>query len=439
MKRGTIIIIAFATYIVAMVAMFIGVDQYVKAKDVRLKTELRKSIGSIFSNKDMIVDVVTSGNPVKYSPMPIPKNIWAKSTNSNDSILAFFEEKGNEEWITNYGDLYKMYHIHWKQSEETLMNPNPEGWRLCVLEWRFGSMDYELSLTNVFPYAIGYKRQEWPEFYNYAPDVQTAVDNAYEFYTNNDKSSYYKYFQKGSANDMWNKIYDSYNEYYYLEEDKTPHRFYDIGAIAIDETVERKNGRPVCPVKNGYMHNGYYRVFVALTQPQTYSIKKRPWKPDENDRKNLWLYWGIGLTVLLILIVVPLWIVDYKHSKLKSESLYDKLKRLCNPANFINENNYEKDKVDKANAIYQRLMEITPYDKDILTELQLQAVRDLDINLIDSERLKELKEKINPKNFLNPYNAEKVALANELYSMLNSENLTYVDMVSVEDRAKTLL
>jgi hypothetical protein len=84
-------------------------------------------------------------------------------------------------------------------------------------------------------------------------------------------------------------------------------------------------------------------------------------------------------------------------------------------------------------------MEITPYDKDILTELQLQAVRDLDINLIDSERLKELKEKINPKNFLNPYNAEKVALANELYSMLNSENLTYVDMVSVEDRAKTLL
>jgi len=84
-------------------------------------------------------------------------------------------------------------------------------------------------------------------------------------------------------------------------------------------------------------------------------------------------------------------------------------------------------------------MEITPYDKDILTELQLQAVRDLDINLIDSERLKELKEKINPRNFLNPYNAEKVALANELYSMLNSENLTYVDMVSVEDRAKTLL
>lgn len=84
-------------------------------------------------------------------------------------------------------------------------------------------------------------------------------------------------------------------------------------------------------------------------------------------------------------------------------------------------------------------MEITPYDKDILTELQLQAVRDLDINLIDSERLKELKEIINSKNFLNPYNAEKVALANELYSMLNSENLTYVDMVSVEDRAKTLL
>ena len=61
-------------------------------------------------------------------------------------------------------------------------------------------------------------------------------------------------------------------------------------------------------------------------------------------RKNLWIYWAIGLTVLLLIVVIPLWIIEAKHNKIKEESLYDKLKRLCNPANFIKGGNYDKEK-----------------------------------------------------------------------------------------------
>ena len=45
---------------------------------------------------------------------------------------------------------------------------------------------------------------------------------------------------------------------------------------------------------------------------------------------------------------------------------------------------------------------------------------------------------MNPKNYLNPYNAEKVALANELFAILSKEGLTYKELEDVEERAKSL-
>ena len=39
---------------------------------------------------------------------------------------------------------------------------------------------------------------------------------------------------------------------------------------------------------------------------------------------------------------------------------------------------------------------------------------------------------------MNPYNAEKVALANELYSILSQDGLTYNEFVNVEERSKQL-
>ena len=47
-------------------------------------------------------------------------------------------------------------------------------------------------------------------------------------------------------------------------------------------------------------------------------------------------------------------------------------------------------------------------------------------------------ERVNPKNFINPYNAEKLALANELYAIVTKEDLTYNELEEVEDKAKTL-
>jgi hypothetical protein len=62
----------------------------------------------------------------------------------------------------------------------------------------------------------------------------------------------------------------------------------------------------------------------------------------------------------------------------------------------------------------------------------------LGINLINKDKLEELLEKVNPKQFINPYNPDKLALANELYSILTKENLTFNELEDVETRSKEL-
>ena len=61
------------------------------------------------------------------------------------------------------------------------------------------------------------------------------------------------------------------------------------------------------------------------------------------------------------------------------------------------------------------------------------------ICLVDIEKIKELREKANPKNYMKPYNAEKVALANELYSKLSKDGLTYNELSEIENRINKLL
>ena len=103
---------------------------------------------------------------------------------------------------------------------------------------------------------------------------------------------------------------------------------------------------------------------------------------------------------------------------------------------IINKNNIATE--EKANNIYKRILETSPEDTKTLLEILDIVSSDLGVSLIDKEELDDLKNKVNPQNFITPYNSEKVALANELYSQLTQDDLTYRDFLEVKEKAKQL-
>lgn len=432
MKRSTIIMITIITYLISLVGMFFGVDEYIKSKDQRLRADIHNKIAELFSGRDMYVDIAYSDYKVGYERVDIPSK--PKSTKWQDeesiNLLGDLNKKALNEWNDTYGNLRSMYRTHYKRSDWDGPFDYEDGWNLVTLEH-----DWEgVYKTWIFPYAVGYIKQKEAWLNNYAPSVPKAVEEAFEFYTTNEKSHYYNTFEKGCFDKVWSKIYDAQNEYYYMAQDSIP-RFRRMGTPLFGKYPT--DNKPYS-YQNGFMYNGYYKVFIAATQSKTYTIKKWGWNPDEQERNDLLLYWGIGLTVLMIIIVLPLTIIQIKHSKEKDEDLHTKLKRLCNPTNFISNGNYDKERVDKANEIYKRILETNPDNKVTLDEIQILAVSELGISLINKDKLNELKEKTNPKNYINPYNAEKIALANELYSIVIKENLTYNELEEVDRKSKLL-
>ena len=413
MKRKTVIGISIILWLVALVAMFNGVEKYIENKDERLLKDIRANLYKVF-DKQYYIDVAYSGYEVGYEKTAKPEN-----------LLSILGGKHAKKWEDDFGDLNRMYRIKYKSSDWSSPFDYEDGWKLVMLEF-----DYDgVSQSWLFPYAVGYKRQNDSWMYNYIPSVKTAVEEAFEFWTSDPKSQFIDNFEKGSLSRMWLKIRQCENDYYAFLKDDTP-RLTNIGlSIFTDNSNSKSN------TQAGYMHNGYYRVFIGKTQPESWSIKRFDWKV-ESEKRKLKLYWSIGLTLLLLLIVVPLWIIENKNNKIKKETLYEKLVRQCNPANFVKD--YDKEKVDKANNIYKELLSISPDDEKAINEIQKLAIMDLGITLIDKESLNELKEKVNPKNYMDPYNAEKISIANDLYSRLNKEELTYSEFVEIEELSKQL-
>lgn len=435
MKRKNIIIVLWILWIVSMIGMVFGVYYYINNKRIRLRSEIRENVVSIFegqsngdmfiSNNDGFFDVAYSDSPVRhYKKVAIPSK---PSKGGLAAINPSIYEEIVDDWNQSYGDLASLYELNWG---DKYPNQEDDGW--SIIRIHCGGSDEDFIQTNtIFPYKVGLKKSEWGNFYT----VEQAVNEAFEFYATSPKSGYSERFSRGSNNRLWSKIHDSSNEYFWIVENENPNRWKAGTPIYHPKGKSYDEVQRTMPYENGWMHNGYYRVFIAATQEKHYMIEEKDWAVNEN-RNHLLLWWGISLTVLFMSLVIPLTIKESKVNKKKSETLHQRLVRLCNPKNFID--NYDKEKVEKANIIYKRLLETTPDNNDDLIEIQMQASSELGINFIDNTELEDLKEKVNPKRFLNPYNAEKVSLANELYAVLAKNNLTYGELMEVKEKSKLL-
>ena len=430
MKRKNIIIILLVLWIVSMIVMAFVVYDYIDNKRYRLRSEIREEVKSLFEGqtsgrpcvqKDAgFFDVIYSGRSVRnYKKVNIPKP-------SKDKLTAVYLKDSYYIWKQRYGELESLYELNWRN-----LDVGDVGWNIIRIYCDgFDDEDF-IRINTIFPYKVGLKKSEWGN----SCTVEQAVNEAFEFYTTNPKSSYSERYSKGSVFRIMQKLINCKNEYFSIVERG------DTKSLGYGNPIYRPKGMSdneverTMPVEDGWMHNGFYRVFIAATPERCCMIKEYEGVVDE-DRNRLLKVWGIWLTAFFMLLIIPLTIKEIKVNKKKSETLYQRLVRLCNPKIFID--NYDKEKVEKANTIYKKLLETTPDNNDALKEIQIQASSELGINFIDKAELKDLREKVNPKRFIKPYNAEKVSLANELYAILAKDNLTYGEMIEVKEKAKEL-
>lgn len=435
MKKSTIILILIVAWIASSIAAVILIYKYIEAKDARLKSEIRSNVEAIFEGRqdrgdgfvgfdDGIFDVSFSYSPVKNFKKG---NIPPKPTKSEFDALGGGDANANykrrvNEWKENWGNVASVWDLNWGGHDP--QEWEDEGWNIVRIYCN-GLDDEFIQVSTIFPYQVALKKTEWGNYYT----VPQAVNEAFEFYTTNPKSSYIDGFEKGSHREIWNKIHRASNEYYWITENKDKSSHYVGQPIPGGGTYE--NGGPI---QMGSMYNGYYNVYIATTQDKYYKIEKFNWRPDLQERNKLILWWLIGIAIVFLIPIVILSIYKRKESKRHKETLKQRLLRLCPPQMFMNP--YNKELVDKANSIYPKIQGTSSSEE--LLNLADEAQTLLGISLIEKSELNDLLNKVNPSNFMKPYNPEKIAKSNELYGILQKSDLKYSEYIDVKNQMKEL-
>lgn len=426
MIKKMVILGVFIVFLIAVFTMPSVVEDYVNEKKVNAFFEINRKLEAIFEHQDKFYFLDYINTPVRSEIISIPSisdvlSQYNKVTrdNSSDDI--------RKEYDKDFNDLKSLYYLPYILSSSGELIASTK-WNITTV----GCGGEYVYMYSMFPYAIGYKKTADID----APNISDAIKGTLDYYLNNENSSYYKSIDEGSREGMISKIQALSNDYYYFKKSVDSTNINSIEKKFGGVLPKSSLGSDLTCKSDGNIHTSDYKVFICTSPTIIYSIKEINPDQCENEISELETKWYFILFLLLILVEAPLLYLEIKHKKKINETLYNKLKRLCNPSKFVKE--YDKEKVDKANAIYQKLMNTSPDDKDVLYDLQSQAEEVLGVSFVDPEMVEELKKKVNPKRFMKPYNPEKVTLANELYSRLTKENISYKEIIEIEELSKNL-
>lgn len=426
MIRKLVILGVFIVFLIAVFSMPSVVEDYVYENRNKADIEINNKLEAIFEHQDKFYFLNYINAPVRSGILSIPSisDVLSQYTIRTTGNFSNYIRK---EYDEDFQDLKSLYYLPYILSSSGELAAYTR-WNITTI----GCVGESVYMYSMFPYAIGYKKTAD----KYAPNISNAIKDALDYYLNNENSRYYKSIDKGSREDIISKIQALSNDYYYVKKivDSTNINSIDkkFGGVLPKSSL----GSKLSCISDGYIHTSDYKVFVCTTPIITYSIKEINPDQCENEISQLKIEWYFILFLLFIVIEIPLLYMEIKYKEKLNETLYNKIKRLCSPSKFVKE--YDKEKVDKANVIYQKLMNTSPDDKDTLYDLQSQAEEVLGVSFVDPEMVERLKKKINPKRFMKPYNPEKITLANELYSRLTKENISYKEIMEIEEQSKKL-
>lgn len=422
MNRRTIIILSCVVYVAAMTSMFHFVEKYIEYKNNKLYQEITDFFYEVFEGEEYggtYIDIIYTNKNIDYKKVDIPSKM--PSIIHNGQVCNI---DGSEEWDEKYGDIIKLYSLDIDQ-EYTKSN---EGWRLAQIRFNPENKS-EIILTELCPYAIGYTRN-WD-----VPNINTITSDVLESMTTGSQKGIWGTLKQEYLTTIISKIKSYKNKYYYIGIEqssfvKSQQLFNSGGGYYFGNEHYFREG--------GWLSGNGWRCYFAQTQPYIISIREKDGDPMHRNKISLQIVYSILITILFLLSIIPLWLKERQFQKISNENLYEVLCRVCHPSRFAFTKNYNKDKVDLANDIFKRIQNISPDNLELLRIIEVEAKEKLGIKIIDNELLDVLKKKVNPKQFVHPYNPEKLELANDLYNRLLKDDLTYSEYIDIRKKANIL-
>lgn len=329
------------------------------------------------------------------------------------SIDGFVEEVKREirmKNIDNDGEPSFIRQVGWKGIWQT-------GWALGAREnWGNGKIIEYM----IIPYAVAFRKQSFGSIEGYV-SIDDALENAFYFYTRNDNSDIKRNYVPNVGRFLWNP--QKVNEYYYYEKSKE-NRKYGLSDISQSSDYSQ------------YMYNDYYYVFIRAYYIQAFEpilIEDNV----ESDKKEYvvaetkHILYREGVCILLFVVI---WIICLfsiiKECKERKQTILQRIIVKCSPKKFVR--NYNREKLKSANDIYSKAISIDVSNLAGIMELASRAENELGIVLVTKNDLKALKALCNPKRFMKPYDAEKVAKANALYAHMKERKLSYAEYIQIK-------
>ncbi len=102
-------------------------------------------------------------------------------------------------------------------------------------------------------------------------------------------------------------------------------------------------------------------------------------------------------------------------------------------------NPYDYEKVSISNNLFSQLQVLDKSENDKLLQISDEAVNKLGIKISTSSIYDELCKMCDPQQFLSPYDPVKLAKANELYSRIMQNRQNISALAEIREEAKTLL
>lgn len=321
----------------------------------------------------------------------------------------------------------RLYNVDNDGKEIGIQNLNRKGiwqsrWALGVNEnWGSGNIVQYI----IIPYAVSFRKQCYGSAESFI-SVDDALDYAFDFYTGNEKSNLKRNMVTDLARFSNGPIIK--NDYYTLS--------VDSDATFVPTTITDS------PAYDHCMYNDYFYVFVRAYGQKMYKLTlqeehvkyvkdKYVKEKREQTYTDFIIYFILIFVVWSILLIWIIW--DVRQRKL---TILQRIIIKCDPQKFIKK--YNGEKLKSANEIYSKAIATKEIDQTVIAELASRAENELGIFIISKKDIKELKELCNPKRFMKPYDAQKVARANELYCKLSQGVVSYSAFAKIKEEISLL-